>query len=744
VIQNSAELAEEQRYFDTAQKHRERMRNDAGLAPSAAAHGGAARWLAKWAKRRSETIGREDAPVAFGRTDDEGGLRLYVGNETIFDDAAEVLVVSWKAPAAEPYYQASPADPMGLVRKRVFTSDGNLITDFQDVVFSSVMTELEALAAQDDSPRIDGALLAELDRSRDGAMRDIATTIHAAQYELIKAPLDQVLVIEGGPGTGKTAVALHRVSYLLFNHQDRLDASDVLVVGPHPAFTRYIRTVLPTLGDTSVDQVDIGMLAPNVRRGRTEPPAVRRLKGDARMAGLLARALEARIGAPEPAERLLIDGSFVTLAAADVSAALTTARQAKLPYSQRRQLLRERLLLLVRDRGASLERERFGPVDNLVERLWPQLTAAAFLRDLFGSRGRLTAAAGHEFTAGEAAQLYRRGADRLSNEIWSAADLPLLDEAEELINGLPRRYGHIVVDEAQDLSPMQLRSVGRRSSTGSLTVVGDLAQSTGAWARDQWDEVTGHLPTTQPRQVVALRYGYRVPRQVYEFAARLLPVAAPAVHPAQVVRDGPADPGVHQVEPAERAGRAVAVAVDHAAAGRFVGLVCPATARPDVEAALADNGVTWSSADRGELDTAINVVSPQEAKGLEFDAVVVVEPEDIVAEDERGHRLLYMVLTRTTRYLDVVCVGSALPLAPDAAAQPALEAAPAVSRRNRRRAAEEEAQRRVEPAEIDRLAAEVAAHVKGGSPAPLWFEVLQRAAELLEAPEEDASGRHRR
>jgi DNA helicase IV len=733
VTQKAAELAAEQDYFDAAQKHRERMRSETSHAAEAAAHGGAARWLAKWAKRRKDGIAAPDEAIAWGRTDDEGGTALYVGRDTIFDDSAEVLVVSWKAPAAAPFYQANHANPLGLVRKRTFQCDGNAITNFQDVVFAAIADELAELTAPD-RPPIDDTLLAELDRSRDGAMHDIAATIHAAQYDLIQAPLEQLLVIEGGPGTGKTAVALHRVSYLLFNNQEQLEAEDVLVVGPHPAFTRYIRTVLPDLGDTSVDQVDVGQLGPNVRRGRTEAPAVRRLKGDARMADLLARALDARIGVPEPAERLLIDGHFVTLTAAEVSAAVGTARAAALPYAQRRQLLRDRLTQLVQDRDGSVDRDQFGPVDNLVERLWPQLSAPAFLRDLFGSRGRLTAAAGHDFTAGEAALLHRRGADRLSNEVWTAADLPLLDEAEALINGLSKRYAHIVVDEAQDLSPMQLRSIARRSSTGSMTLVGDLAQSTGAWARDHWDEVTRHLPSTLPQETVALRYGYRVPRQVYEFAAQLLPVAAPEVQPAEVVRDGPTNPGVHQVEEvAERAGRAAAVAIGHAGRGRFVGIVCPASCRAEVEAALASNAVTWSSADRGELDTAINLVSPQEAKGLEFDAVVVVEPAEIVAEDERGHRLLYVAFTRTTRFLDVVCVGSALPLTPVAPAPPIAPAVP---------------QQRVsvESTDLDRLAEEIASYVRGSAPAPMWLEALQRAAELLEQSEEPAepSGRHHR
>jgi DNA helicase IV len=752
MIPKSTELVEEQAYFDVAQKHRERMKADAGEAPRAAANRGAAGWLRVWAKNRKQAIAEPDKPVAHGRIDDQAGETLYIGLETIFDDGHEVLVVNWQAPAAVPYYTASPADPLGLVRKRTFECDGNLIKDFTDLHFAKIAEALEALDSTGRPPtipdddataelpmdsahlRVDAQLLAELDRVRTGAMREIVATIQAAQFELIRAPIDQVLVIEGGPGTGKTAVALHRVSWLLFNHRDRLSPADVLVVGPHPAFTRYIQTVLPNLGDGDVEQRDIGQLGPAVHRGRSEPADVQRLKGEARMARLLARALDARIGTPEPAERLLIDGRFITLSTADVSAVLTACRQAAVPYAQRRQLLRERLLQLVRDRGSSAERDRVGPVDNLVERLWPQLSSAAFLRDLFGSRSRLAVAAGHDFTAAEATQLHRRGADRLSNEIWSAADLPLLDEAEELIHGLPRRYAHIVIDEAQDLSPMQLRSVARRSSTGSCTVVGDLTQSTGAWARDRWDEVTAHLPSTLPHTVVALRYGYRVPRQVYELAARLLPIAAPGMRPAQVVRDGPAEPIIHQVAVHERAGRAAAVAIAHAEAGRFVGVVCPPARRAEVEEALAANAVTWSSADRGELDSSINLVSPQEAKGLEFDAVVVVEPAEIVAGDERGHRLLYVALTRTTRYLDIVCVGDPLPLTvpvrPPAEPRPRVPLPPET----------------VESADLDLLAADLAARVIGGAPAAHWEEVLHRAAEILVGHDEPEapSGRHRR
>jgi DNA helicase IV len=727
------ELAEEQAYFDRAHKHRERRLATIDGASSAAANAGAAQRLRAWAKGKRERAKSAPEAVAFGRIDDESVQSLYIGHEVITDEDHEVLVVNWQAPAAAPYYQATHEDPLGLTRKRSFVCDGNQITDFADVVFRQLAQDVAALEAFDGPDKL---LFAELDAARDGAMHDIVATIQAAQYDLIRSPMAQVLVIEGGPGTGKTAVALHRVSWLLYNHRDQVSATDVLVVGPNPAFIRYIRTVLPDLGNGEVQQSDIGQLAPPVPRGRPEPAEVRRLKGDERMARLLARALEARIGTPEPAERMMFEGRFVTLTGVEVAAVVRAGQEASGRYAQRRALVRARLLDLARERGAPTDRGRLEPVDDLVERLWPQFSAPAFLRDLLGSQRRLLAAADRDMTPDEVALLRRRGADRLSEQVWSTADLPLLDEVDDLLNGVSRRYGHIVVDEAQDLSPMQLRSISRRSATGSMTIVGDLAQSTGPWARDDWAGVLRHLPDTLPQAVVALRYGYRVPRQVYDLAAQLLPLAAPGSAPLTVVRDAPTDPFVHRVEAADRPGRVVAVAMEHAAEGRYVGVVCPSTHRSELAAALAAGQVRWSSADSDDPDALVSLVDPEEAKGLEFDAVVVVEPEDIVAGDERGHRMLFIALTRTTRYLDIVCAGEPLPLfmpAPRRIPQPRSEPDPDVT---------------VDMSQVDVLAQQIAAAISTGAPAQLWYEVLHRVAEELDRQQAQGNaaptGRHQR
>ncbi|MDT5025147.1 MAG: hypothetical protein QOE61_1573, partial [Micromonosporaceae bacterium] len=516
-------MAAEQDYFDAAAAHRTRSLKALSNAQSAAAHPGVAAHLKRHAQAAADAINRADQGVAFGRIDTEDTGTLYIGRQWISDELREPVVINWHVPAAAPYFEASHAKPLSITRKRTYVCDGNTIRDFADVVFADI------------AATVDTFLLRELGRARTGAMRDIVATIQAAQYDVIRAPMEQVLIIEGGPGTGKTAVALHRVSWLLFHHSDSVQADRVLVVGPHPTFIRYLREVLPSLGDTDVVMRDITQLAPDVPRGRSEPAPVARLKGDARMASMLARALESRIGTPESAERIPVGGGFVSVPGADIQALLAECRAAAGPYLQRRALFRERLADLVRTR-AGAQPDRQGALANLVERLWPQQSAASFLGDLFGSRRRLLAArtdqagssgapggppvgaaggeGAHEGTAtdglteDEARLLYRRGADRLSQEVWSPADLPLLDELEHLINGATNngvttkgvtingvtgngvtgngvtgngvtgngeRYAHIVIDEAQDLSPMQLRSVARRSGTGSITVVGDLA-----------------------------------------------------------------------------------------------------------------------------------------------------------------------------------------------------------------------------------------------------------------------------
>jgi DNA helicase IV len=289
-----------------------------------------------------------------------------------------------------------------------------------------------------------------------------------------------------------------------------------------------------------------------------------------------------------------------------------------------------------------------------LERVWPQLTPAAFLQDLLGSRQRITAAAGDDFTAGDIERLYRPSAEKLASETWSDTDVALLDEANFLINGRGAAHAHVIVDEAQDLSPMQLRSVRRRSARGSCTLVGDLAQSTGPWARTSWDDVVEALLQDYEPQREELSYGYRVPKQVTDLADCLLPLIAPDLQPPTVIRSGPQDPVVTRLGAEDVIDGAIDAARNYAADGHFVGVICSDEMHDAIAARMKERQVMFSDAARGHLGNAINLMSASQSKGLEFDATVVVEPAAIAGTDHSGLRQLYIALTRTTKFLTIV------------------------------------------------------------------------------------------
>jgi DNA helicase IV len=495
---------------------------------------------------------------------------------------------------------------------------------------------------------VDDDLLAEL-------APDDCAAIRAAQDDVVRTPLDRLLIVRGGPGTGKTLTALRRVAWLI---DEGLDDADALVVGPSPAFARYTDDLLRGWGYDGVVHHPVHELLPAVGGVRDEAAHVTRLKGEARMAGLLSRALagyRGRVPSDLPAT-ISVDGREVKLDQVALQRVITTALASEAPAGDRLRILRAVLAAGSEDPRLVLE-----AADLVAEQLWPPFEPTGFLRDLFGSRTMLEAAAGGEFTDREIDALYRLAAEDPAFEVWSEADLPLLDEADHLVNGDPKGYAHVVVDEAQDLSPMELRAVCRRAAAGSMTIVGDIAQSTGPWARDDWHDLVAQLPVTLPHEHRELSYGYRVPRQIFELAAELLPMAAPSVEAPTPVRLGPADPVIVPAGTADRARLVVGAAAQHEAAGRAVAVICPARWRDEIEALLDDENVPWRPAG-DEFGPGIVLVGPHEAKGLEFDAAVVVEPGHILDDDPRGHRLLYVALTRATGHLHLVGAAEDLPM----------------------------------------------------------------------------------
>ncbi|HSS09238.1 MAG TPA: AAA family ATPase [Acidimicrobiales bacterium] len=653
------DLNDEQAYIDRAYGQLERMRARAeellasmkGVDPDL-----------EWALlRRVQALADNPRALCFGRIDDEEGASWYVGRRHIEDAEAEPVVVEWRAPIALPFYRASWKDPTGLVRRRQFIVDGPALLSIGDDLFGA---DVAPPPSEELGVRGREALLVELERARSGEMLDIVATIQPEQDEIIRAPAAGILAVQGGPGSGKTAVGLHRAAFLLYGDEAMIRAN-ILVVGPNRTFLRYIAQVLPSLGEHAVVQTTLADLVPQAPTiGPVEPPAVERLKGDGRMATLLARAVAMRRRADPADLEVTLGLRRLVISAAEVNALVAAVAERRLPYAAGREVLRDQLCAALTARyidvagippdGSQLGRElrqQPGLRDGL-DRRWPSVSPPTLVAELLSNRRRLAEAASGVLSDDEQRLLIRR-----RGRAWASADAPLVDEAKDLIAGQSRTYGHVIADEAQDLSPMQLRMLARRCPSGSMTLLGDLAQGIGVWAHEDWRQLATWLPTAKGVRVVELRYGYRSPSQVLELASRLLPLAAPQVPATDAVRPGRTAP-VRLVTQPDQLLTTVTAETSRLASGyATVAVIVPAPLVEPIVAGVAAAGVDVGEAERDGLSRPVTVVAAAAAKGLEFDAVVVVEPVSIAAElgsTGRGLRLLYVALTRPTQHLSIV------------------------------------------------------------------------------------------
>jgi DNA helicase IV len=615
------DLPAEQAYIDHAYASLDRMRELLLRTAEAGATDVSQQAIEDWATGRLRTFEDADRGLCFGRIDsEEAADPIYVGRRWVHEDARNPIVVNWQAPAARPFYTATPAQPHGVTLRRRFRTKGRTLTGISDEALDGSLADAAA--------SVDDFLLEELERARDARMRDIVATIQADQYHLIAREPEPPLVVQGGPGTGKTAVGLHRASFLLYAHRAKLRR--VLVVGPNPAFMEYVSHVLPTLGEDSVDQRAVAELVDGVEVTRADPLDVQRLKADTRLAEELRRLVEAA-SEGEPQELVVrMEGRFVGVEADEVAELLAEAR-AELGLS-----------------GAARERFRMNVLRRFYEDYGYRLGGQAYrnfeeVERALRRDGRLTRFLNRTWPVPKPEQVVRRLPDLpRSRSGWSEADLPLLDEARVLIVGPPQQYGHVIVDEAQDLTPMQLRMVARRAA-GGFTILGDIAQATGPIAYDRWDELLPFLPDGGRAQVEELRHAYRVPREIMAVALPLLERIAPDVEPPLAYRVGAEPPKLVRDEDPLRAAyeEAARLAGDEG----LLALIAPASLR-------GEDGSPGSLFD----DTRIAVLTPREAKGMEFDHVIVVEPGQIVDEaaEGQGLRELYVALTRPTRTLVLV------------------------------------------------------------------------------------------
>jgi DNA helicase IV len=655
------ELLAEQEYLDRAHVSLATMRDRAAaLLVDLRAAGNLDLDYQAALQHRVAVLADSPRPLLFGRIDEDAGPSWHIGRRHVEDQRGDPVVVDWRAPVSVPFYRARVEDALGLTRRRQVMVDRRTVIAVADDLFGRHQGDLSG-------HRLRGgdALLAELERARTGEMLDIVATIQAEQDEVIRAPLAQLMAVQGGPGTGKTAVGLHRAAFLLYNHQP-LARDGVLVLGPSRAFLRYIAQVLPSLGEEAVIQATVADIAPRVSVRADDESDVRRLKGDPRLALLLASALRRRRQPLQHDVTLRARFTRCTLSPDEVNRLADSIGARPAPYKSGRLALRSRLVSLARQklRAAGrfeveeswFERELAASDSfrNLLDHLWPSVPPKTLVRDLLSDAAELENAATGLLTSDEWPRLVRPKSQRLGTVAWTIDDLPLLDEAEFLVNGQKRTYGHVVVDEAQDLTPMQFRMVARRAPAGSLTVLGDLAQATGAWSYETWDDLLEHLPATAPVRRDELTLGYRAPGQVLDLASKLLPLAAPTVTPTRSIRRGRREPRIVEVPPDQLLPESLAEATRLSGEDLLVGLIVAAgdlTAMSALVKGRSDVGLLHRD---GGIEKPITVVSALAAKGLEFDAVVVAEPAAIAGEDARGLRLLYVALTRPIQHLSIV------------------------------------------------------------------------------------------
>ncbi|MGI9119801.1 MAG: HelD family protein [Acidimicrobiales bacterium] len=619
-----------------------------------------------------------DAALVFGRIDlADSAERFYIGRMAVADDDQEPVVVDWRAPIAEPFYRATGLDPMGLALRRHFATQGRQLLAIEDEHFEWSRPEDQGVGVEPGEDVAGGSvLLAALERPRSGRLGDIVGTIQSEQDQIIRSEMAGVVVVQGGPGTGKTVVALHRAAYLLYTHRFPLEGQGVLVVGPNRLYLAYIERVLPSLGEAGVELAVLCDLVPEAVGEERERPGGARVKGDLRMVDVLAKAVADR---QRPLRAELVVGFGLQTLRCDVDASrhlVASARRRSRRHNAGRRVVERELWEVLAGSGrtkvepAAVREALRGSIEvrSALEWMWPVLTPAALLRDLFGSRALLRLASAGRLDEGEQAALYRarNGGDDGAGA-WTTSDVALFDEARSLLGAEgggnddePRLYGHLVVDEAQDLSPMELRLLARRSLNGSMTVVGDIAQATGAWAPTSWDQVLAHLPARRQPRIHELTIAYRTPAAVLSLAWRVLAVAAPGLRPPRAVREGGQAPMVVEVT-RHRRDIEVAQLTEHErlAVGRGnVAVIATSSMVDELAAALERAGIVYGGPGPGGpgagLGAQVSLVPVHLVKGLELDSVVVVEPAAIVDEEPQGLRSLYVALTRATRRLTLV------------------------------------------------------------------------------------------
>ncbi|WP_245767001.1 HelD family protein [Streptomyces colonosanans] len=611
-------------------------------------------------------------PLFFGRLDylhapgadrAEGaeGEHFYIGRRHVHDADGDPMVIDWRAPVSQPFYRASKKDPMDVALRRRFGYTGGDLTAYED----------EHLSDPAEAATTSKLLQQEIERPRVGPMRDIVATIQPEQDEIVRSGLSGTVCVQGGPGTGKTAVGLHRVAYLLYAHRERLARTGTLVIGPNKSFLHYIEQVLPALGELEVKQATVDDLVAHVEVRGSDTAAAAVVKGDARMAEVLRRAVRSHVTPPTEPVVVVRGSRRWRVPAYELDDTVRELLDRDIRYGAAREALPQRIahaVLVQMERSGEAPDDRVqdavarnSAVKAAVKAIWPPVDPAKLVLRLLTDADFLAEHADGILDGDEQKEiLWAKPVRSVKSAKWSAADAVLIDEATDLVQRT-HSLGHVVLDEAQDLSPMQYRAVGRRCTTGSATVLGDLAQGTTPWATQSWQDALAHLGKADA-MVEELTAGFRVPTDVITYASRLLPHIAPGLTPVASVRE---NPGFFEVR-ATTADRDVITACEELLLREgSTGLIAADARIPALAAALAAAGIGHlAPGEETTRETRLTLVPASLAKGLEYDYVVLDEPQAVVdgEPDERtGLRRLYVALTRAVSGLIVT---HAAPLPP--------------------------------------------------------------------------------
>ncbi|MFD7002113.1 HelD family protein [Streptomyces mirabilis] len=600
-------------------------------------------------------FGRLDYLHAPGADKAEGaeGERFYIGRRHVHDAEGDPMVIDWRAPVSQPFYRASKKDPMDVGLRRRFGYTSGDLTAYED----------EHLSDPSETAATSKLLQQEIERPRVGPMRDIVATIQPEQDEIVRSGLAGSVCVQGGPGTGKTAVGLHRVAYLLYAHRERLARTGTLVIGPNKSFLHYIEQVLPALGELEVKQATVDDLVAHVEVRGTDDSTAAVVKGDARMAEVLRRAVRSHVTLPAEGVVVVRGSRRWRVPAYELETIVGELLDRDIRYGAAREALPQRIAHAVL---VQMERSGEAPDDRVqdavarntavkaaVKAIWPPVDPAKLVLRLLTDADFLAVHADGILDEDEQKEiLWSKPVRSVKSARWSPADAVLIDEATDLVQRT-HSLGHVVLDEAQDLSPMQYRAVGRRCTTGSATVLGDLAQGTTPWATRSWDEALAHLGKGDA-VIEELTAGFRVPTDVITYASRLLPHIAPGLTPVASVRE---NPGFFEVRPTTADEEVVAACEELLRNEGSIGLIAADARIPALTEALTAAGLTYlGPGEETTAQTRLTLVPASLAKGLEYDYVVLDEPQAVVdgEPDERtGLRRLYVALTRAVSGLTV-------------------------------------------------------------------------------------------